>query len=117
MAPARSSRGRWKFFALTELSPELLQSVEESLPSRFNRMAAHDVPLLMHAVDAQCQSRATRGAVCAIFTDAAEPSAVSRRFDTNIWVKLAKATRSVSRRCKVAAASGGYFSAGKGCQR
>lgn len=63
---ARSSRGCRRFVGLTELSPQPLQPVQESLPSRFNRMVAHDVSPLTHAVSAQRRSRATHGQ-CAPF--------------------------------------------------
>ena len=52
-----SSCGRWGFAALAELSPQLFQSIEESLPSRFNRMAAHDVPPRMRVAPRQVSIR------------------------------------------------------------
>lgn len=68
IAISRSSRGRWEFSTLTELSPQLFQPIEEPLPSRFNRMAAHDEPPLTHVVPAPCRSRATLEDQCAPFS-------------------------------------------------
>ena len=71
-----SSRGRWEFAALPELAPELLQSIEESLPARFNRTPAHDVPPLTHGCAYPLPIEGDARTVCAIFRDAAETSDV-----------------------------------------
>jgi hypothetical protein len=63
IAISRSSRGHWGTAVLTELSPQLFQPVEESLPSRFNRMVAHACAFAY----AYCARRAPLGQ-CAPFS-------------------------------------------------
>ena len=63
----RSSRGGRGFVCLAELSPQLLQPVQKSLPSRFNRVVTHDVSPFTHTVPVKRRSGATLGQ-CAPFS-------------------------------------------------